>query len=144
MTTRKSGVQRAPKMVLAAAMVISSTGVLSACSTEPEDDRVAYCTDANGTIVDEKYCDDSDPSYAQHGGAGYFIWFGHYSPGLPVGSKLPADPSLGSRAPANDAGARSRIGVPSSGKVTTGKSGGFGSGKSGGGGFGSGKGGSGS
>jgi hypothetical protein len=140
---RKSGVQRTPHLVLATAVVIGTTGILSGCASEP-DPRVAYCTDANGTIVDEKYCDDTDPTYHTHGGVGYFIWYGNYAQGLPVGSRLPSDPSMGSRAPANDAAARSRIGVPSSGKVSAGKSGGFGTGKSGGGGFGSGKGGSGS
>lgn len=141
--TRKSGWQQRPALAVATAMAIIAGGALSGCAID-DDPRTVYCTDEKGNIVDEKYCDTDDP--ASRSGGGYFIWIGNYPYGLPVGSRLPSGPEYrGQSARATDSAARSRIGAPATGKVTVGKPGGFGGGKSGGGGFGGGsKGGSGS
>jgi hypothetical protein len=80
-------------------------------------DEGFYCADANGVIVDERYCDD-DRRSGYSGGGGYYIWHSPgYRSGYPVGSKLP---SGGSRFAYNDKAARSSFGLPSTGKIGNG------------------------
>jgi hypothetical protein len=122
---------------------------MAACDSDNEDGHF-YCTDNSGTVVDEDYCDDSNG-----GGGGYLLTYmgssmhappaGHSS--YPVGSKLPASAPKFS---VNDKSARTKFGLPATGKISNGtvktgvvgkggagssvKSGsGFGGGKSGGG-----------
>ena len=105
-------------------LTTAATGYLAGCSVGGDDDQVAYCTDENGKVVDDDYCDDD-----YHGpGAGlFFLYLGGFRPGLPLGTVLPRG---GTRINPTDTAARSRAGLPSTGKVTGGQrvSGGLGSG----------------
>ena len=105
-------------------LTTAATGYLAGCSIGGDDDQVAYCTDENGKIVDDDYCDDD-----YHGpGAGlFFLYLGGFRSGLPVGTVLPRG---GTRINPTDTAARSRAGLPSTGKVSGGQriSGGLGSG----------------
>jgi hypothetical protein len=107
------------------ALATAATGFMAGCGAGGGgDEQVAYCTDENGDIVDDKYCDDG-----YHGGGGglFFLYLGGFGRGLPIGSRLPAG---GTRIDPRDSAARSRAGLPSTGKVTGGTrvSGGIGSG----------------
>lgn len=87
---------------------------MSGCGDAP--DEVAYCTDADGYIVEEEVCeayyDDNDGG----GGGGYFIM---HSSSYPSNAK-PGDRlrlSDGKRFAYNDAAAREKLGLPRSGKI---------------------------
>jgi hypothetical protein len=105
-------------------LATAATGYLAGCSVGGDEDQVAYCTDKDGKIVDDKYCDDG-----YHGpGAGlFFLYLGGFGRGLPLGTVLPRG---GTRINPADTVARSRAGLPSTGKVSGGQrvSGGIGSG----------------
>ena len=108
MSRARSRVPRSVGVGLATAFLAS--GVVTACSSDPEpqtDD--VYCADENGTVIDEKYCDDDD----SHFGGG-FIWIGGFGGGRPLGYRL----SGGQHFPYNDGAARQRAGLPRTGKVT--------------------------
>lgn len=118
---------RVRRAVQTTALATAASTFLAACATGPdEDDReqVAYCTDENGEIVDDEYCDDS---YRGPGAGLFFLYLGGFRSGLPVGARLP---SGGTRIDPGDSQARQRAGLPSTGKVTGGQrvSGGIGSG----------------
>lgn len=108
-------------------LATAATGFLAACGTdEEEQEQVAYCTDENGEIVDDDFCDDG-----YNGGGLFFLYLGGFRPGLPVGSVLPRG---GTRIDPRDTAARQRAGLPSTGRVAGGTrvSGGIGSGVGGG------------
>ena len=117
---------RARRAVQTAALATAASTFLAACATGPgEDDdeeQVAYCTDENGEIVDDDYCDDG-----YSGGGLFFLYLGGFRSGLPVGSRLPAG---GTRIDPRDSSARQAAGLPGTGKVSGGTrvSGGIGSG----------------
>ncbi|HEX2076018.1 MAG TPA: hypothetical protein VHF92_19740 [Geodermatophilus sp.] len=107
-------------------LATAATGFMAGCAPggeeEDDDEQVAYCTDENGEIVDDDYCDDD------YGGPGlFFLYLGGFRPGLPVGTVLP---SGGTRIDPRDTVARQRAGLPATGKVSGGTrvSGGIGSG----------------
>ena len=104
-------------------LTTAATGYLAGCSIGG-DDQVAYCTDENGEIVDDDYCDDD---YRGPGAGLFFLYLGGFRTGLPVGTVLPRG---GTRINPTDTVARSRAGLPSTGKVSGGQriSGGLGSG----------------
>ena len=100
---------------------------LAACAVDgdgTEQEQVAYCTDENGEIVDDDYCDDD---YDGPGAGFFFLYLGGFRTGLSPGTVLPRG---GTRINPGDAEARSRAGLPSTGKITGGQrvSGGLGSG----------------
>src|SRR6476619_1209768 len=101
-------------------LTTAAGGFLAGCGTCQ--DQRAYCTDENGKIVDDKYCDDG-----YHGGGLFFLYLGGFGPRLPIGTVLP---SGGTRIKPGDASARERAGLPSTGRVGAGTrvSGGIGSG----------------
>jgi hypothetical protein len=106
-------------------LTTAATGFLAGCSVgEDEDEQVAYCTDENGEIVDDDYCDDD---YRGPGAGFFFLYLGGFRPGLPTGTVLPRG---GTRIDPGDSAARQRAGLPGSGKITGGQrvSGGLGSG----------------
>ena len=105
-------------------LATAATGHLAGCSVGAEEEQVAYCTDENGEIVDDEYCDDD---YAGPGAGFFFLYLGAFRPGLPVGTVLPRG---GTRINPADPAARSRAGLPSTGRITGGQrvSGGLGSG----------------
>jgi hypothetical protein len=104
-------------------LTTAATGFLAGCGAgEDEQEQVAYCTNEDGEIVDDDFCDDS-----YNGGGLFFLYLGGFRPGLPVGSRLPPG---GTRIDPRDTTARQRAGLPASGKVSGGTrvSGGIGSG----------------
>ena len=106
-------------------LTTAATGFMSGCGVGgEEDEQVAYCTDQDGKIVDDEYCDDG---YHGPGAGFFFLYLGGFGRGLPLGTVLPAG---GTRISPTDAAARRSAGLPSTGKVTGGTrvSGGLGSG----------------
>jgi hypothetical protein len=102
----------------------AATGFLAGCGVGGDEDQVAYCTDQDGKIVDDEYCDDG---YRGPGAGLFFLYLGGFRSGLPVGTVLPRG---GTRISPGDTAARANAGLPSTGKVTAGTrvSGGIGSG----------------
>ena len=112
MTRRMSGFNKAPRIVTAAAVGISMSGVLSACSLGSNDD--VYCVDKDNVVVDEDLCDDTRGG----GGGGYFFLIGAFGGGIGPGARL--DGSRGQRISSTDRAARAAAGLPASGKVSNG------------------------
>ena len=108
-------------------LATAATGFLAGCGSDDEEEQVAYCTNEDGEIVDEDYCDDD---YRGGGGGLFFLYLGGFRPGLPVGTVLP---SGGTRVDPRDTAARQRYGLPGSGSVASGTrvTGGIGSGTGG-------------
>ena len=108
-------------------LATAATGFLAGCGSDEEEEQVAYCTDEDGEIVDEDYCDDD---YRGGGGGLFFLYLGAFRPGLPVGSVLPRG---GTRVDPRDTAARQRYGLPRTGTVASGTrvAGGIGSGTGG-------------
>ena len=104
----RSRVPRSVGVGLATAFLAS--GVVTACGSEQETyTEDVYCATEDGTVIDEKYCDDDDRSFG-----GGFIWIGGFGAGRGIGSQL----SGGQRFPYNDTAARQRAGLPATGRVT--------------------------
>jgi hypothetical protein len=107
-------------------LTTAATGFMAGCGVggDEDEEQVAYCTDENGEIVDEDYCDDG---YRGPGAGFFFLYLGGFGRGLPVGTVLPRG---GTRISPTDTAARQRAGLPASGKVSPGTrvSGGIGSG----------------
>jgi hypothetical protein len=103
-------------VALTSTFLLLAAGGAAACdSGDDYTDEGFYCADENGVIVDEDYCDDDDGG---GGGGGFFIWHSSgYRSGYPIGSRLP---SGGSKFAYNDKSARSKFGLPSSGKISNG------------------------
>jgi len=101
---------------LTSTFLLLAAGGAAACDNGNQyHDEGFYCADANGTIVDEDYCDDNNNG---GGGGGFFIWHSSgYRSGYPIGSRLP---SGGSKFAYNDRTARSSFGLPSTGKIGNG------------------------
>jgi hypothetical protein len=114
---------------------LAMTGVLvmpglTACGSD-EPDRRAYCVDENNQVVDDSYCDDG---YHGGGGGGGFFFLMLASGSFGRGSVIPSSAVYGSRINPADTAARTRAGLPGTGRAagTTIRSGGIGSGSSGG------------
>ena len=105
-------------------LTTAATGFMAGCGVGGEEDQVAYCTDEDGKIVDDDYCDDG---YNGPGAGFFFLYLGGFRSGLPVGTVLPRG---GTRISPTDTAARQRAGLPGSGRVSAGTrvSGGIGSG----------------
>lgn len=99
-----------------------AAGGLAACDNEdPNEDGHFYCTDPNGVVVDEDYCDDSSSNF----NSGFFIYYlgtsihtppsGYAS--YPTGTKLPPQAAKFS---VTDKSARTKFGLPPSGRVSNG------------------------
>jgi len=103
-------------------LATAATGFLAGCSSEDDQEQVAYCTNEDGEIVDEDYCDDD-----YRGGGLFFLYLGGFRTGLPVGTVLPRG---GTRVDPRDTTARQRYGLPAAGAVVAGTrvTGGIGSG----------------
>jgi hypothetical protein len=105
-------------------LTTAATGFMAGCGVGGDEDQVAYCTDEDGKIVDDEYCDDD---YHGPGAGFFFLYLGGFGRGLPVGTVLPRG---GTRISPTDTTARRSAGLPSTGKVSAGTrvSGGIGSG----------------
>ena len=105
-------------------LTTAATGFMAGCGVGGDEDQVAYCTDEDGKIVDDEFCDDG---YRGPGAGLFFLYLGGFRSGLPVGTVLPRG---GTRVSPTDTTARRNAGLPSSGKVSAGTrvAGGIGSG----------------
>jgi hypothetical protein len=105
-------------------LTTAATGFMAGCGVGGDEDQVAYCTDEDGKVVDDEFCDDG---YDGPGAGFFFLYLGAFRPGLPVGTVLPRG---GTRINPTDTAARQRAGLPGNGKVSAGTrvSGGIGSG----------------
>jgi hypothetical protein len=104
-------------VALTSTFLLLAAGGAAACDNDDQyQDEGFYCADENGVIVDEDYCDDDNDGGGF--GGGFFIWHStSYRSGYPVGSRLPAG---GQKFAYNDRAARSRFGLPSSGRISNG------------------------
>jgi hypothetical protein len=101
---------------LTSTFLLLAAGGTAACDSNRYHNEGFYCADANGRIVDERYCDDSRGGY--YGGVPYYIWHSSgYRSGYPVGSVLPAG---GSRFAYNDQASRRSFGLPETGRIGNG------------------------
>ncbi len=107
------------RVALSTAAFVAAMTFTAACdSGSDNEDGHFYCTDANGTVIDESYCDDPDGS----GGGFFFMYMGSsmHAPATgssyPVGSKLPAGAQKFQNTTAN----RAKFGLPASGRITNG------------------------
>lgn len=104
-------------------LLIASGTLLGACDTaeDEREDGHFYCTDANGVVVDEDYCDESSPNY-NSGGFIYFMGSSLHTPPAghstyPAGQRLPANSA---KMRVNDSAARAKFGLPAKGKISNG------------------------
>jgi hypothetical protein len=95
-------------------LTTAATGFMAGCGVGGEDEQVAYCTDEDGKIVDDSYCDDD---YRGPGAGFFFLYLGGFGRGLPIGHVLPAG---GTRIRPTDTAARQRAGLPGTGRVSAG------------------------
>lgn len=107
---------RTPRQIfgLALATAVIASGVVGCSTGEPEQvTEDVYCATEDGTIIDEKYCDDG---YSGSGGG--FIWIGGFGGGYGPGYRLPANQRTGPPIRYNDSAARTQAGLPAKGRVT--------------------------
>jgi len=136
-TTRSN---RAKAAITTVSLTGAAMGFLTACGGGGNDDneaREVYCVDEQDNVVDEDQCEEAE----RRGGSGlgalpFFFLLGSFGGNrYSVGQRIPQQySSVGTRVNPSDTAARSRNGLPSTGKVTSGTrvSGGIGSGKAGG------------
>lgn len=108
------------RISLPVSFLLLAAGGLAACdstSSEDYEDGHFYCSDANGVVIDEDYCDESSPNY----NSSTFIWWGgssvHGTGTYPLGSTLPAN---GQKIAVTDTAGRQKLGLPASGRVSNG------------------------
>lgn len=107
------------RVAVSATFAMLAMGGVAACdqAENSNEDGHFYCTDSNGQVVDEDYCDDQGGDY-DGGGVYFFSYMGssmHGSTAYPVGSRLPAGHQ---KFKLNDTAARTRFGLPSTGKIS--------------------------
>ena len=117
----------------------AAMGFLAACGTEGDDDQEAqrvYCVDEQDQVVDEDQCEEAERNGGFVGGLPFLFLIGGFGGNsYGVGQRIPSQyTGAASRVNPSDTSARSRAGLPSNGKVTSGSriSGGIGSGAGGG------------
>lgn len=112
------------RVTLPMTFLLLAGGGLAACDSsyeEPNEDGHFYCTDAQGQVVDEDYCDETSENYNS---GMFFMYMGssmHTPPTgystYPSGSRLPATAPKFS---VTDKAARSKFGLPATGRVSNG------------------------
>lgn len=115
---------KAPRVASVAVLGVLAFS-LAACGEEEQ----VYCTDENDVVVDPDECE-------RRGGGGFFFYHGS---SLPANASPGAKLSGGTRAPYNQPGIRSKLGLPKTGSIAS--KGGFGTSVKTGGGLGGGFGG---
>ena len=138
MSTTRSN--RAKAAITTVSLTGAAMGFLTACGGGGGDDneaREVYCVDEQDNVVDEDQCEEAE----RNGGIGlgglpFFFLLGSFGGNrYSVGQRIPQQyTTAGTRVNPSDTAARSRNGLPSTGKVTSGTrvSGGIGSGSAGG------------
>jgi len=106
------------RVSLTSTFLLLAAGGTAACDNNRYHNEGVYCADANGRIVDERYCDAGTRYYGGGGVVPYYIWHSSgYRSGYPVGSVLP---SGGSRFAYNDQASRRSFGLPETGRIGNG------------------------
>jgi hypothetical protein len=117
------------RVALSATFLMLAAGGTAACDSSypgdggenPNEDGHFYCTDANGTVIDESYCDEDSENYNS---GMFFMYMGssmHVPPSnyssYPLGSKLP---TTAPKFNVTDRTARQKFGLPATGRVPNG------------------------
>jgi hypothetical protein len=117
----------------------AAMGWLTACGTGGEDDneaREVYCVDEQDQVVDDDQCEEAERHGGFVGGLPFFFLLGGFGGNrYGVGQTIPRQyTGAATRVNPSDSSARSRAGMPSTGKVASGTriSGGIGKGSVGG------------
>jgi hypothetical protein len=118
----------------------AAMGFLAACGTDngnENDAKRVYCVDEQDQVVDDAQCEEAERHGGFVGGLPFFFLLGGFGGNTYVtGQRIPSQyTGAATRINPSDTTARSRAGMPSSGKVSSGTriSGGIGSGGGGGG-----------
>jgi hypothetical protein len=112
----------------------AAMGFLAACGTEGEDQEAqrVYCVDEQDQVVDEEQCEEAERNGGYVGGFPFFFLVGGFGGNrYAVGQTIPRQyTGAANRVNPADTTARSRAGLPGSGRVTSGSriSGGIGTG----------------
>jgi hypothetical protein len=116
----------------------AAIGFLAGCGTGNDNEaREVYCVDEQDQVVDDSQCEEAERHGGFVGGLPFFFLLGGFGGNrYSVGQRIPAQyTGSATRVNPSDTTARSRSGLPRSGKVSSGTriSGGIGSGRVGGG-----------
>ena len=116
----------------------AAMGFLAACGSDDEREaRTVYCVDGQDRVVDEDQCEEAERHGGFVGGLPFFFLLGGFGGNrYTVGQTIPRQYTQpATRINPSDTSARSRSGLPGTGKVSSGTriSGGLGSGRVGGG-----------
>ncbi|TWH74715.1 hypothetical protein JD78_03260 [Modestobacter roseus] len=115
----------------------AAMGFMTACGTGYDDEeaeaRTVYCVDEQDQVVDEDLCEEAERSGGYVGGFPYFFLLGGFGGNrYSVGQTIPQQyTGAANRVNPSDTSARTRAGLPGSGRVSSGSriSGGIGSGR---------------
>ena len=91
-------------------LTTAATGFMAGCAVGGEEDQVAYCTDEDGKVVDDEYCDDG---YNGPGAGFFFLYLGGFR--VRVASRHRSSRG-GTRISPTHTAARQRAGLPGSGQ----------------------------
>ena len=117
----------------------AAMGFLAACGTgeDEQEARTVYCVDEQDRVVDEEQCEEAERNGGYVGGLPFFFLLGGFGGNrYTVGQTIPQQyTGAATRINPSDSSARSRNGMPGTGRVSSGTriSGGIGSGGGGGG-----------
>ena len=133
MSTSRSN--RVKAVISTVSLTGAAMGWLTACGTEADDEseaREVYCVDEQDRVVDDEQCEEAERNGGFVGGVPFFFLLGGFGGNrYSVGQTIPRQyTGAATRVNPSDTSARSRSGLPSSGKVASGSriSGGIGSG----------------